>query len=150
MICVKVTSKKFLQLADTLIIIHQHVPMAERLDATRRAILLMPDENREALQTLVHLLRDIAKHAATNSVRGRMPSNYNRSSMQMTAANIAVCVAPSLFQLNRHTSPNRRQTLASSSLGVSAELQVWILINAPESRTLFRRSRMRHRRASLS
>lgn len=49
------------------------------------AILLLPDENREVLQTLLYFLSDIAAN-----------KDYN----QMPASNLAVCFAPSLFQIS--------------------------------------------------
>lgn len=38
------------------------------MEALQHAVLLLPDEHREALQTLLYFLHDIAKHSATNSV----------------------------------------------------------------------------------
>lgn len=51
----------------------------------RAAVLLLPDENREALRTLLCLLSDVTASVAEN---------------QMTPTNLAVCLAPSLFHLN--------------------------------------------------
>lgn len=69
-------------------------------------LLLLPDEHREALETLL----DFLNHVASNSV-------YN----QMTASNLAVCLAPSLFHFNHSNtnvtnrsssvSPRRRKTV---------------------------------------
>lgn len=56
----------------------------QRLQAVQAAVILMPDENREVLQTLLYFLSDIAS-AEEN---------------QMTAGNLAVCLAPSIFHLN--------------------------------------------------
>ncbi|RMC22109.1 hypothetical protein DUI87_02982 [Hirundo rustica rustica] len=65
----------------------------QRLQAVQAAIILMPDENREVLQTLLYFLSDIVS-AEEN---------------QMTAGNLAVCLAPSIFHLNvskkENTSP---------------------------------------------
>lgn len=55
-----------------------------RLDALRCAVLLLPDEHREALQTFLSFLTDVAALASVN---------------QMTTSNLAVCLAPSLFHL---------------------------------------------------
>jgi hypothetical protein len=44
------------------------LPVADRLEAMQRAIILLPDENREVLHTLLHFLRDVAKHADVNQV----------------------------------------------------------------------------------
>uniref|UniRef100_UPI00398F51B9 stAR-related lipid transfer protein 13-like n=1 Tax=Pristiophorus japonicus TaxID=55135 RepID=UPI00398F51B9 len=60
------------------------VPKDQCLQALQAAIVLMPDENREVLQSLLYFLSDIA------SVQQN----------QMTAGNLAVCLAPSLFHLN--------------------------------------------------
>lgn len=69
-------------------------------------LLLLPDEHREALETLL----DFLNHVASNSP-------YN----QMTASNLAVCLAPSLFHFNHSNtnvtnrsssvSPRRRKTV---------------------------------------
>lgn len=55
-----------------------------RLQAAQAAVILLPDENREVLQTLLYFLSDIAS-AEEN---------------QMTAGNLAVCLAPSILHLN--------------------------------------------------
>ena len=60
------------------------VPVQQRLDALRCALLLLPDEHREALQTFLAFLTDVAALASIN---------------QMTPSNLAVCLAPSLFHL---------------------------------------------------
>ncbi|XP_051877762.1 stAR-related lipid transfer protein 13-like isoform X2 [Pristis pectinata] len=72
------------KLTETFLQIYQYVPMDQRLQAVQAAIVLMPDENREVLQSLLYFLSDIA------SVQQN----------QMTAGNLAVCLAPSLFHLN--------------------------------------------------
>lgn len=61
------------------------VPKDQRLQALQAAIMLMPDENREVLQTLLCFLSDVTSSVEEN---------------QMTPMNIAVCLAPSLFHLN--------------------------------------------------
>lgn len=60
------------------------VPVNQRLEALRCAVLLLPDEHREALQTFLAFLTDVAALASIN---------------QMTPSNLAVCLAPSLFHL---------------------------------------------------
>ncbi|NWU65481.1 STA13 protein, partial [Pterocles burchelli] len=72
------------KLTDTFLQIYQFVSKEQRLQAVQAAVILMPDENREVLQTLLYFLSDIAS-AEEN---------------QMTAGNLAVCLAPSLFHLN--------------------------------------------------
>ncbi|XP_038124968.1 rho GTPase-activating protein 7 isoform X1 [Cyprinodon tularosa] len=92
------------KLSETFLQIYQYMPKELRLQATRAAVLLLPDENREALRTLLCLLSDVTACVAEN---------------QMTPTNLAVCLAPSLFHLNtlrrkESSSPrvmNRKQTL---------------------------------------
>ncbi|NWX97376.1 STA13 protein, partial [Nothoprocta ornata] len=72
------------KLTETFLQIYQFVSKEQRLQAVQAAIILMPDENREVLQTLLYFLSDIAS-AEEN---------------QMTAGNLAVCLAPSIFHLN--------------------------------------------------
>uniref|UniRef100_A0A8D0BA42 StAR related lipid transfer domain containing 8 n=1 Tax=Salvator merianae TaxID=96440 RepID=A0A8D0BA42_SALMN len=72
------------KLTDTFLQIYQFVPKEQRLQAVQAAVVLMPDENREVLQTLLYFLSDVAS-AEEN---------------QMTAGNLAVCLAPSIFHLN--------------------------------------------------
>lgn len=68
-----------------LLFLPADMPKELRLQATRAAVLLLPDENREALRTLLCLLCDVTASVAEN---------------QMTPTNLAVCLAPSLFHLN--------------------------------------------------
>ncbi|XP_052401214.1 rho GTPase-activating protein 7 isoform X1 [Carassius gibelio] len=91
------------KLSDTFLQIYQYVPKEQRLQAVRAAVLLLPDENREALQTLLCFLSDVTASVSEN---------------QMTCTNLAVCLAPSLFHLNtlrrESSSPrvmNRKNTL---------------------------------------
>lgn len=72
------------KLTTTFLQIYQLLPKEQWLAATQAATLLLPDENREVLQTLLYFLSDIAS-AEEN---------------QMTAGNLAVCLAPSIFHLN--------------------------------------------------
>ncbi|VDN05461.1 unnamed protein product [Thelazia callipaeda] len=93
--------------------IFMHIPIELRMEALQHAVLLLPDEHREALQTLLYFLHDIAKHSATNS---------------MTAQNLAVCFAPSLFQLCgsrlSSVSPTRRhKTIGSAGLPTEREIK---------------------------
>uniref|UniRef100_A0A8P4KFM3 Rho GTPase-activating protein 7 n=1 Tax=Dicentrarchus labrax TaxID=13489 RepID=A0A8P4KFM3_DICLA len=92
------------KLSETFLQIYQYMPKELRLQAVRAAVLLLPDENREALRTLLCLLSDVTACVSEN---------------QMTPTNLAVCLAPSLFHLNtlrrkESSSPrvmNRKQTL---------------------------------------
>ncbi|XP_051961316.1 stAR-related lipid transfer protein 8 isoform X2 [Xyrauchen texanus] len=72
------------KLTDTFLHIYQFVPLEQRLQAVQAAVILLPDENREVLQTLLYFLSDIAS-AQEN---------------QMTADSLAVCLAPSILHLN--------------------------------------------------
>ncbi|XP_018584111.1 stAR-related lipid transfer protein 8 isoform X3 [Scleropages formosus] len=72
------------KLTETFLQIYQFVPKDQCLQAVQAAVVLLPDENREVLQTLLYFLSDIA------SAQGN----------QMTAGNLAVCLAPSIFHLN--------------------------------------------------
>lgn len=72
------------KLGETFLHIYQFVPKEQRLQAVQAAIMLMSDENREVLQTLLCFLNDVTS----------VEEN------QMTPMNIAVCLAPSLFHLN--------------------------------------------------
>uniref|UniRef100_A0A8C9Z8T5 StAR related lipid transfer domain containing 13a n=1 Tax=Sander lucioperca TaxID=283035 RepID=A0A8C9Z8T5_SANLU len=73
------------KLGETFLHIYQYVPKEQRLQAVRAAVLLMPDENREVLQTLLCFLRDVTSLVEEN---------------QMTPMNLAVCLGPSLFHLS--------------------------------------------------
>ncbi|XP_061107123.1 rho GTPase-activating protein 7-like isoform X2 [Conger conger] len=73
------------KLSETFLQIYQYVPKDLRLQAIKAATLLLPDDNREALQTLLFFLSDVTANVAEN---------------QMTSTNLAVCLAPSLFHLN--------------------------------------------------
>uniref|UniRef100_A0A3B3U6P9 Si:dkeyp-23e4.3 n=1 Tax=Poecilia latipinna TaxID=48699 RepID=A0A3B3U6P9_9TELE len=73
------------KLCETFLHIYQYFPKDHQLVAAQAAILLLPDENREALRTLLFFLRDVAACVDEN---------------QMTPTNVAVCLAPSLFHLN--------------------------------------------------
>ncbi|KAF3705762.1 StAR-related lipid transfer protein 13 START domain-containing protein 13 [Channa argus] len=73
------------KLGETFLHIYQYVPKEQRLQAVRAAILLMPDENREVLQTLLYFLRDVTSLVEEN---------------QMTPMNLGVCLGPSLFNLS--------------------------------------------------
>ncbi|GLG97554.1 Rho GTPase-activating protein 68F [Gryllus bimaculatus] len=93
------------KLSETFIAIFQHVPVELRAEAVQCVLLLLPDEHREALQTLLEFLHQVSARSACN---------------QMNPSNLAVCLAPSLFHLH-HTpttasrsasvSPRRRKTV---------------------------------------
>lgn len=78
------------------------VPKEQQLQAVQAAILLLADESREVLQTLLCFLQDVVSLVEEN---------------QMTPMNLAVCLAPSLFHLNlpKKASSPRWVFLGSSS-----------------------------------
>ncbi|XP_040200605.1 rho GTPase-activating protein 7-like isoform X1 [Rana temporaria] len=84
------------KLYESFLHIYQYVPKDQQMFAAQAAVMLLPDENREALKMLLYFLRDVVACASEN---------------QMTQTNIAVCLAPSLFHLNslrrESTSSNR-------------------------------------------
>ncbi|XP_048826389.1 rho GTPase-activating protein 7-like isoform X3 [Brienomyrus brachyistius] len=92
------------KLGETFLQIYQYIPKEQRLQAVRAAVLLLPDHHREALQTLLYFLSDVAGAAADN---------------QMTCTNLAVCLAPSLFHLNtlRRDGSTSRVMQRKQSLG---------------------------------
>ncbi|XP_029066231.1 stAR-related lipid transfer protein 13 isoform X3 [Monodon monoceros] len=73
------------KLSETFLHIYQYVPKEQQLQAVQAAVLLLADESREVLQTLLCFLNDVV-HAVEEN--------------QMTPMNLAVCLAPSLFHLN--------------------------------------------------
>ncbi|MGH0142959.1 UNVERIFIED_CONTAM: hypothetical protein FKN15_076964 [Acipenser sinensis] len=94
------------KLCESFLHIYQYFPKDQQLSAVQAAVLLLPDENREALQTLLCLLRDVVACVAEN---------------QMTPTNIAVCLAPSLFHLNtlkRESPITSRSNQRKHSLGM--------------------------------
>ena len=76
------------------------IPLELRREALRCAILLMPDENREVLYALLSFLLEVSAYSSTN---------------QMSASNLAVCLAPSLFHMQTSkpptASPRRRKAV---------------------------------------
>ncbi|XP_063784305.1 rho GTPase-activating protein 7-like isoform X2 [Pseudophryne corroboree] len=84
------------KLCESFLHIYQYLPKDQQFYAVQAAILLLPDENREALKLLLCFLRDVVACASEN---------------QMTPTNIAVCLAPSLFHLNSL----RRESSSSST-----------------------------------
>ncbi|KAJ8348423.1 hypothetical protein SKAU_G00270120 [Synaphobranchus kaupii] len=93
------------KLCETFLHIYQYFPKDRQFAGMQAAIFLLPDENREALQTLLLFLRDVAACAEEN---------------QMTPTNVAVCLAPSLFHLNtlkRDSTTTSRSSHRKYSLG---------------------------------
>lgn len=93
------------KMSETFRSIYTHVPPSQRLEAMQAAILLLPDENREVLQSILLFLSDISSHQADH---------------QMNASNLAVCFTPTVFQLGRSgsgspASPKRGRKLGSGN-----------------------------------
>ncbi|XP_058065869.1 uncharacterized protein LOC131215495 [Anopheles bellator] len=100
------------KLSETFIAIFQYLPDEVRAEAVQSAILLLPDEHREVLHLLLTFLDKVVQSSSLN---------------QMTANNLAVCFAPSLFYLltgNRYTtaSPRRKKTGTGSGTPDEREL----------------------------
>ncbi|KJH46893.1 RhoGAP domain protein [Dictyocaulus viviparus] len=101
------------RLSETFANIFIHVPENERLLALQYTILLLPDENREALQTLLLFLYDVSKHSESNS---------------MPAQNLAVCFTPSLFhlsasRLDKITPTRRHKTIGAAGMPSEREMR---------------------------
>ncbi|XP_030649453.1 rho GTPase-activating protein 7 [Chanos chanos] len=92
------------RLCETFLHIYQYFPKDQQFTGAQAAIFLLPDENREALHSLLLFLREVVACVEEN---------------QMTPTNIAVCLAPSLFHLNtlRRDSSNTRSSHRKYSLG---------------------------------
>nr|XP_033783023.1 rho GTPase-activating protein 7-like isoform X2 [Geotrypetes seraphini] len=93
------------KLCESFLHIYQYLPKDQQFYAVQAAILLLPDENREALKSLFFFLRDVVACVHEN---------------QMTPTNVAVCLAPSLFHLNtlrRDSSSSSRSSQRKYSLG---------------------------------
>lgn len=71
-----------LSLEHNVSIIFSDVPDCLRAEAVQRALILLPDEHRDALLILLEFLHQMAQNSYVN---------------QMSANNLAVCLAPSLF-----------------------------------------------------
>lgn len=87
------------KLSETFVSIFQYLPAEVKFEALQSAILLLPDEHREVLLMLLEFLNAVAEK-----------SQYN----QMSASNLALCLAPSIFQNGVHSntpnaSPRRRK-----------------------------------------
>lgn len=74
------------------------VPENLRIEAVQCALILLPDEHREALLILLDFLYQVAQRSYVN---------------QMSASNLAICLAPSLFYWT-HTSNNSHIRRSSS------------------------------------
>ncbi|CAG5126235.1 unnamed protein product, partial [Candidula unifasciata] len=92
------------KMSETFRSIYTYVPPSQRLDAIQAAILLLPDENREVLQSILLFLSDISEHEADH---------------QMNASNLAVCFTPTVFHLGpRQSLPYSPKRNRKNSSGV--------------------------------
>ncbi|XP_027843369.2 stAR-related lipid transfer protein 13-like [Aphis gossypii] len=73
------------KLSECFIDIFQHVPVNLQKEAVYNAVLLLPDEHREALFALLDFLCQVSSRSDVN---------------KMTASNLAICMTPSLFNLS--------------------------------------------------
>nr|CDS31745.2 rho GTPase activating protein 7 [Hymenolepis microstoma] len=73
------------KLSTTLINIFHHAPEVCSIDLLRLAMVSLPDENRIALQSLLHFLYALSLRSSLT---------------QMSALNLAICLAPSLFHFS--------------------------------------------------
>ncbi|THD28446.1 STA13 [Fasciola hepatica] len=72
------------KLSTVLVNVYSCIPASGQLDLLRWVLIGLPDENRVVLQKLLYLLNSLVRHAHVT---------------QMSASNLAVCFAPSLFRL---------------------------------------------------
>ena len=87
------------KLCDTFVSIFQYLPADVKYEALQSAVLLLPDENREVLLMLLEFLNQVATKSEHN---------------QMSPNNLALCLAPSIFQHGVHNntptaSPRRKR-----------------------------------------
>ena len=52
-----------------MVFVTADMPAEVRRETLQAAVVLLPDEHREALQTLLYFLSDIASHSSTNQVQ---------------------------------------------------------------------------------
>lgn len=102
-----------IRLSEMFANIFTHVPEVDRLTTLQYALLLLPDENREAVQTLLFFLHDVAKCSEVNN---------------MNCQNLAVCFTPSLFQLSasrldKVSSTRRHKTIGAAGMPTAAEMK---------------------------
>ncbi|TPP61935.1 Rho GTPase-activating protein 7, partial [Fasciola gigantica] len=72
------------KLSTVLVNVYSCIPASGQLDLLRWVLIGLPDENRVVLQKLLYLLNSLVRYAHVT---------------QMSASNLAVCFAPSLFRL---------------------------------------------------
>ncbi|CAH8520187.1 unnamed protein product [Heterobilharzia americana] len=72
------------KLATVLVNVYVCVPNSVQIDLLRWILISLPDENRVVLQKLLYLLNHLSRHSDVT---------------EMSASNLAVCFAPSLYRL---------------------------------------------------
>ncbi|XP_067950130.1 rho GTPase-activating protein 7-like isoform X3 [Watersipora subatra] len=97
------------KLSDTFIAIHQHVPQELRLEAMQACALLLPDESREVLESLLYFLSDMASYHEEN---------------QMTANNLAVCFAPSLFNIHNRSAQTKSPKTTQKNAPIADQKEI--------------------------
>lgn len=98
------------KLSEALLSSYECIPEEVRLQALQAIMLLLPDENREALQCLLYFLKYVASQ---------------KNSHQMDMKNLSVCLAPTLFALSTIPRPSpltRRGSLKRSNATNSQNL----------------------------
>ncbi|CAI6349525.1 unnamed protein product [Macrosiphum euphorbiae] len=103
------------ELSESFVAIFQHVPVYLQKEAVHYTVLLLPDEHREALFALLDFLFRVSSR-----------SNVN----QMSASNLAVCLAPPATSHNRSSSLSPRRNHHQSSTASAAT------IGLPDSKQL--------------
>lgn len=83
------------------------MPQELRLEAVQYCMLLLDDENRNVLQCLLYFLHDIAEYHDITKVNFLSVKNFNYGKIQvfyfnikMDVRNIAICLAPTLLNMN--------------------------------------------------
>ncbi|XP_019850855.1 PREDICTED: rho GTPase-activating protein 7-like isoform X2 [Amphimedon queenslandica] len=79
------------KLSEALLVSYECIPSAVRLQAQQAVMLLLPDENREALQCMLKLLAYTSQYSHTH---------------QMDAQNLSLCLSPTLFSLSAIARPS--------------------------------------------
>jgi hypothetical protein len=95
------------KLSEALLVSYECVPKDLHLQAQRAVMLLLADENREALQCLLYFLAFVAKHSSVH---------------QMDAQNLGVCLSPTLFSLSSVSSPSHPSLRRGSSFRKPASI----------------------------
>lgn len=114
-----------------LVFFRTDVPTECRGEAVQWVLLLLPDENSEALQVLLDLLQEVASY-----------SNVN----QMTPSNLAVCLVPTLFHFRSNTNfvSNENGSPSLQDLADNRAAHKCLLYLILHNKQLFTVSKIRH------